>query len=186
MKKLIGFCVLVFAFSACNNKSESSETDEMATEDQAMAYTFDKSNSKLTWTAFKTPEKVGVSGSFDEIMQDGNSFTINTKSVNSGNPERDAKLKSFFFGNLSDSLITGSYGAITDNKMPITLKMNGIEKTFDFAVAENDTATIISGSIDIISDFSGNKALEGIHEACKELHMGKTWSDVSLQVLRSK
>ena len=173
-------------FTACKSGgSEESETSNAVAE-EASAINFDLSKTTLTWTAFKTPEKIGVPGHFDDIQLDGNTFVINANSVNTNNPDRDAKLKQFFFGNLSDSLITGSYGVVTNGMMPVTLKMNGIEKTFDFAVAEADSATVVTGTIDVISDFSGSKALEGINNACKELHQGKTWSDVTLQVIQMK
>jgi polyisoprenoid-binding protein YceI len=184
MKKILFALLAAAVFTSC--KSSSDNTEEITGADEATAYTFDTSNTKLTWTAFKTPDKVGVPGSFDEITLDGNQFTINTYSVNTGAPDRDLKLKTFFFANLSDSLITGSYGVASNGKIPVTLKVNGVEKTFDFNVTEADTATVISGTIDIVSDFSGNKALEAIHEACKELHLGKTWSDVTLQVVQTK
>ncbi len=184
MKRLLIALLAASLFTACNSSSEeSTETTEV---DEAVAYSFDTANTTLTWTAFKTPEKVGVPGTFDDITLNGNSFTINTYSVNSGVPDRDAKIKNFFFGNLSDSLITGSYGTAANGVIPVTLKMNGVEKTFDFALTETDSTTEVSGTIDIISDFSGNAALEGIHEACKELHMGKTWSDVTLKVVQTK
>ncbi|MGR3810788.1 YceI family protein [Jiulongibacter sp. NS-SX5] len=184
MKNLLLALGVAVMMSSCSSSSESEESTTEAAE--ATAYSFDTESTKLTWTAFKTPEKVGVPGSFDDISIDGNSFTINTYSVNTGVPDRDMKIKQFFFGNLSDSLITGSYGAAAEGKIPVTLSMNGVEKTFDFDVVETDTTTVVSGTIDIISDFSGNAALEGIHEACKELHMGKTWSDVTLEVVQAK
>ncbi|UBM60943.1 YceI family protein [Marinilongibacter aquaticus] len=184
-KLLLTLCAVAF-LSACSSSSKSEENAETTEATEATAYSFDLSNTKLKWTAFKTPDKVGVPGTFDDISMEGNSFTINTNSVNTGNPDRDAKLKKFFFGNLSDSLITGSYGAAANGKIPVTISMNGTEKTFDFDVADSDTATVVSGSIDILTDFSGSTALDAIHEACKELHMDKTWPDVSLEVIQTK
>ncbi len=186
MKKILYTFALASIILAC--KSKESSTSETTSEASASMPEFSLDKSKLSWTAFKTPEKVGVSGSFDDISLDNNHFTINTKSVNSGNPERDTKLKEFFFGNLSDSLIVGNYGTVdmATAKIPVTIKMNGIEKTFQFDYSTTDSSNVVSGSIDIVSDFSGNVALEGIHNACKELHMGKTWSDVSLKVETKK
>lgn len=173
-------------FTACKSGDSDESEQSNAVAEEASAINFDLAKTTLTWTAFKTPDKLGVPGHFDDIKLDGNTFVINTKSVNTNNPDRDAKLREFFFGNLSDSLITGSYGVMSAGVMPVTLKMNGIEKTFDFAVTEADTATIVTGTIDVISDFSGSTALEGINNACKELHQGKTWSDVTLQVMQMK
>lgn len=184
MKYLSLFSILVLLASC----SSSTSTEEATIEDVATAEgpNFNLANTTLTWTAFKTEDKIGVSGSFDEIELNGNSFVINTKSVNSGNPDRDPKLSGIFFAAMSDSLITGSYGMPMDNKIPVTLKMNGVEKTFDFDYMENDSSTVVSGSIDMISDFSGNAAFDAIHEACYDLHAGKTWTDVDLKVVAMK
>jgi polyisoprenoid-binding protein YceI len=184
MEKVIYVMFAAAIFVGCNSAETESESTENVSE--ATAHSFDLTKTVLTWTAFKTPDKVGVPGSFDDVMLKGNMFTINAKSVNSNNEIRDEKLKTFFFSNLSDSLITGSYGNVMDGKIPVTIKMNGIEKTFDFDFAENDSSTVVSGSIDILADFSGNAALEAISEACKELHLNKTWSDVNLKVVEIK
>ncbi|MFT6880803.1 MAG: hypothetical protein ACI8UX_002098 [Psychromonas sp.] len=185
MKKVVLGLLVASIFTACSSSS-TSESEETIDVSEASAHNFDITKTSLTWTAYKTPEKIGVPATFDEITLSGNSFIINTKSVNSNNEIRDGKLVKYFFNNLSDSLITGSYGNVTDGVMPVTLKMNGIEKIVDFAVSVSDTATILSGTIDILSDFSGNAALEGIAEACKQLHLNKTWSDVNLQVVELK
>lgn len=182
--KYLFLLALAASITACS--SSSSSTEEEATEIATMEPDFDLAKTTLTWTAFKTPDKIGVSGTFDEIQLNDNSFTINAKSVNSGNIERDPKLRDIFFASMSDSLITGSYGIPSANKIPVTLKMNGVEKTFDFDYMDNDTATIVTGKIDMLADFSGNAAYEAIHKACYELHLGKTWTDVDLKVVTMK
>jgi hypothetical protein len=186
MKKVVLAVFAATVMMACGSSKESESNEVVEEANEASAYNFDLTKSVLTWTAFKTPDKVGVPGTFNDIKLEGNMFTINAKTVNSNNEIRDAKLKTFFFDNLSDSLITGSYGAISNGKIPVTIKMNGIEKTFDFDFIETDTANVVTGSIDILKDFSGNAALEAISEACKELHLNKTWSDVNLQVVERK
>ena len=64
----------------------------------------------MGWTAFKTPEKKGVNGSFDKIMLsvpkksksiesllNHATVIIDTKSVNSKHEARDKKLTDFLF-----------------------------------------------------------------------------------------
>lgn len=183
--------ILAFlVFASCKNEANKGEEKSMTSEEAPMETkvpTYDLAKTTLTWTAFKTPAKAGVKGTFDDISLDGNSFSINTASVNTGEPNiRDPKLVQFFFNKLSNTTISGNYGAPVGNKMPITIKMNGVEKTFDFKYELNDTATVVSGTIDIINDFSGSDALTSINEACKELHEGKTWSDVDIQIVSLK
>lgn len=183
--KYLSLLSLLFIFVSCSSSTDSEETtmEDVAT---AVGTSFDLANTSLTWTAFKTADKIGVSGSFDEIELNGNDFIINAKTVNSGNPDRDPKLRDIFFAAMSDTLITGSYGQPMGDKIPVTLKMNGVEKTFDFDFMENDSSTVVSGTIDMIADFSGNAAYEAIHKACYELHAGKTWTDVDLKVVAMK
>lgn len=189
MKNLL-FILTLFVFFSCNNQSESTEgsgdapTTVESAEMTAPEYNLEKTS--LTWTAFKTPEKVGVSGTFDDITLNGNQFSIDATSVNSGDGIRDPKLVQFFFEKMSNTTISGSYGAPEGSKIPITISMNGVEKSFDFDYEVNDTATLVSGTIDIVSDFSGNAALEAINEACNELHAGKTWTDVDINIVSMK
>lgn len=182
--KYLSIFALCLLLASCSSSSTTEEETEL--EVATMEPTFSLDNTTLTWTAFKTADKIGVSGTFDDIQLTDNSFVINAKSVNSGNPDRDPKLRDIFFANMSDSLITGNYGIPSPNKIPVTLKMNGVEKTFDFDYMDNDTATIVTGSIDMLGDFSGNAAFDAIHEACYELHAGKTWTDVDLKVVSMK
>lgn len=182
--KYLSLLSILFIMASCSTTTSTEETTDAATTEEGL--TFNLANTTLTWTAFKTEEKIGVSGSFDEIELNDNDFIINAKSVNSGNPDRDPKLRDIFFAAMSDSLITGSYGMPSGDKIPVTLKMNGVEKTFDFNFMENDSSTVVSGTIDMIADFSGNAAYEAIHKACYDLHAGKTWTDVDLKVVAMK
>ena len=64
---------------------------------------------KLSWTAFKTPKKVGVGAVFEdfsiksvtassiEALLTHASFKVNVASINSGDKARDAKIIGFFF-----------------------------------------------------------------------------------------
>ncbi|EMG22045.1 YceI-like domain protein [Leptospira interrogans serovar Copenhageni str. LT2050] len=103
MKRIILFyCLTLLPFVA----GFSQETDKNKT----CVYSYDHGNTKFGWKAFKFTEKTGVGGSFDKIevvgTTTGNSFentfkgmkfTIDPNTVNSGNNDRDAKIKSAFF-----------------------------------------------------------------------------------------
>lgn len=189
MKTLIPILSLIVFFSCKNNSAnESAESANLSEDVQpTVVPVYDIDKTTLTWTAFKTEKKVGVKGTFNDITLTDNTFSINTESVDTGEPNiRDPKLVKFFFQTLADSKITGSYGTPKGDKIPMTIKMNGVEKSFDFNYEVNDTATVVTGTIDIVSDFGGSKALESINEACFELHEGKTWSDVDIQIVSLK
>lgn len=153
---------------------------------------------KLEWTAFKTPEKVGVKGTFNTIELNGAkdsgtieedikeaTFKIVPSSVNTTDPLRDGKLKDGFFAMMTGD-ITGKFIDFKEGKATVEITMNGVTVQKEFAYTATGDVLKINGSIDIIADFKGNKAFNSIHELCKELHAGKTWTDVEIAVEISK
>lgn len=160
-------------------------------------------NMIVNFEAYKTPDKIGVKGAFDSVefkpaklsgekLSDifvGSSVVINTKSVNSNNKKRDAKLMKFFFDNLKSENIKGKITEIQPDKtlsdksktgvFIANITMNGVSKDIPLKYTySNDILTAI-GTIDIL-DFNANKALSAINEACYDLHKGKTWSSVTI------
>ncbi|MCM5664183.1 YceI family protein [Galbibacter mesophilus] len=206
MKK-IGFliCALTLVFGASCKQSEKKEASEVETEVTTEVETSAKKealvlNDSLRFTAFKTPKKVGVNGTFTEInlsdynedksnitdILTGAGFSIATASVNSGDPARDAKLKTFFFDNLASDKISGTFKSFDGEKAVVELQMNGVTKDVTFDAHTTDSEVTLKGSIDMIEDFTANKAFQAIHEACKVLHEDKTWTDVELYISVSK
>lgn len=169
---------------------------------KTQAYQLKPNSAKITWTAFKTPKKVGVNGSFDEVLWDfkntphksatanqwvtvveGAAFKIKSMSVNSGNKERDAKLVQYFFNKMTSTEISGQVLKVDHhkNKVQVELNLNGIKKVITFDVQFSAPKLVMTSSIDVL-DFKLKDSLAAIHEACKTLHEGKTWSDVNLKV----
>lgn len=158
----------------------------------ASTYTFVTKASKLTFTAFKTPLKIGVSGSFDDYVLNtktaatqndllrSSSVTINTKSVNSGNKGRDAKLISSFFEVQDVSQIKAKVLQVQNNIADVAISMNNITKTVPMHVAINGDNIELNGVIDL-ADFNMLRSLQSINKACYTLHKGKTWQDVTLK-----
>ncbi len=148
----------------------------------------------VNWKAFKTPKKVGVSGSFDDVVMrlennntaapmaqilHGRTVTINTQSVNSGNPERDAKLVNAFFKMMSGDQITAKILKADENTIKVSIMLNGKtrEVSMDYHYAQETNTTVANGTIDLL-DFAADGPLASINKACYDLHEGKTWSDV--------
>lgn len=200
MKKLI-LILSVIAFASCNNNKSNTTTPqetgvapEIEVENTLLKY--QPTATKLTWTAYKTPDKVGVEGTFNEIVVtntkeseipeevlEGAEFKINTSSANTGDESRDAKVVGLFFNNLVGKEITGSIGKFNDSKVPVTIKMNDKEVTKDFNYTLENTKLVLTGKIDMISDFDSQKGFDLLHDACKQLHLNKTWTDVSIEVI---
>lgn len=168
-------------------------------------YVYDQTSTKLEWKAYKFTEKAGVPGSFDSIQVSGAKrsndpisalrgikFKIKTDSVNSNNPDRDMKIKKYFFNTESKlgKEISGSFQNITGTEsgtVDLILTMNGKKQTvpMTFTLAENKAITLL-GNISV-SDFGLNEGLKALNEVCLELHKGKDgnsvlWPTVDLKV----
>lgn len=157
-------------------------------------YTIKAQDVKLKWTAFKTPLKKGVSGTFNKYgikkRFQGKSlkntltsvrFNIDASSVNTKHEARDKKLSKFFFALMNGKKISGKMTSYNKKVLTVQITMNGVTKDVPLAVKINANEMNASGYIDIF-DFSMGKSLNSINKACFKLHQGKTWSDVKLEL----
>ncbi len=195
MRKI--FLSLLFiglAATSCGKKNTETITEEVVVEGVSTPVTQELSYS-IEWTAFKTPQKVGVKGTFDQVSLTGLNtdatslvdelkgaqFVIVTSSANTGDPARDNTLAMNFFSKMVGN-INGFFGDFKDGKVTVHLTANGIttEKEFTYEATENEVK--LNGSVDIIEDFKANDAFNALHQACGALHEGKTWTDVSIAV----
>ncbi|MCP1994740.1 YceI family protein [Flavobacterium sp. HSC-61S13] len=193
-KKLLTLALIGALVVSCGKKEETKVEELYPTEVTSVSEQKVNLDYTLEWTAFKTPKKVGVKGTFDKIeltdvkeaatlieSLEGAKFTVETPTVNSKDPLRDDKLKAGFFAKMAGN-ITGSFGAFKDGKVAVSITMNGVTKEKSFAYETTDSSVKINGSIDMIADFTANAAFDSIHELCKDLHEGKTWTDVDIAV----
>lgn len=167
------------------------------------SFSYNPAATEFKWTAFKFTEKVGVGGTFDSYqvsgvdaassphaLLSGLKFTIVNDSINSANPERDARLKVNFFkamdepGNINGEIIEIAEGDTGSGKLSLTL--NGIQKTveFNYKIMRGNEIEIWT-SVDL-RDWQLNHALESLNEVCKDLHTGKDglsklWPDVEIR-----
>ncbi len=155
------------------------------------------------WKAYKTPAKVGVGGVFDKVdyqspkksginfseILSGATVTIDKKSVNSKNEGRDAKLVKFFFDQMKGDTITARIidlqpgkrerGKPKTGNMTVAVTMNGITREVPMHYTYDQGTLEAWGVIDLF-DFSASAALQSINKACFDLHLGKTWNDVTI------
>ncbi|MDR0228726.1 MAG: YceI family protein [Flavobacteriaceae bacterium] len=201
-KSLLALALVgVFAVSCGEKKTENSEgqNTDTTTEQTTEAATAKELTHTLEWTAFKTPAKAGVKGTFTEIqlidakaeaatlaegLKDAK-FIVSTATVSTNDAGRDEKLKTEFFAKMVGN-INGFFGEFKDGKVMVNLTMNGVTKEKEFTYTEEGNTIKINGAIDILADFTAKEAFDSLHEACKVLHEGKTWSDVEVAVTISK
>ncbi len=154
---------------------------------------------KITWTGFKYTKKAPVSGTFDKVkftqakeatsmadLLESIEFEIDTRSVNSGNPARDATLKGSVFGFLKvPNVISGKVVSATQLDMAVDMTLN--EKTpMQMSLETKDGKLISTGSLNLL-EHGLKKSYDAVHVACKGLHIGedgvpKTWSTVEIKV----
>jgi hypothetical protein len=147
---------------------------------------YSTNKTEISWTAFKTPKKVGVNGKFDKHTVDAKksksvldliktaSFSIDTTSVNTGNPARDKTIAEYFFKSTSRPLKIS--GKVIDANMEITKVLfiiNGKEREILLNNDIQDSKLILTGNIDVLELGLGEN-LSAIHKACEKLHEGKT------------
>lgn len=193
MKKTIAALALCAAVFVGCKKEEAKKAEEPQLEEVPVAEKVSYLH-KLEWTAYKTPDKIGVSGTFNDIelsgaKDSGNieqdikdaTFKVVTSTVNSKDQERDTKLFNSFFKLMAGD-ITGKFVDFKDGKATIEITMNGVTKQKEFTYTIIGNTIALKGNIDIIADFDGTKAFNSIHELCKELHADKTWTEVDINV----
>lgn len=149
-------------------------------------------NTKVVWNAFKTYEKIGVSGTFDktvftpksgqsiDAMLTSSQITIDTASVNSGNAGRDATLLSSFFKIQNNSTIQAKIISAKEGKGLVEISMNNVKKVIPMNYQIEGEKVLGKGVIDL-GDFAMLPSLNAINKACYDLHAGKTWQDVEIK-----
>lgn len=148
----------------------------------------------VNWTAFKTPMKKGVNGTFRSVVYKGAkqgasltqllkgaSVMIQTNNVDSGNSGRDAKLVQFFFNQMDGQMLEARILDIDEMEKIVLVEvlMNGKGLNVPMAYTYENALFSATGVIDL-GDFNALDALTSINRACYDLHAGKTWQDVNI------
>jgi polyisoprenoid-binding protein YceI len=153
---------------------------------------YDLKELKVDWKAYKTPLKIGVGGTFDNVditatdksstkaFLQSATLTIHTASINSKNAGRDAKLVHYFFEKQNVKAITIKVLSVEKKIIKLAVTMNGITKTVPMKLDLEKDEAEAEGYIDL-ADFKMLPSLQSINKACYDLHQGKTWQDVEIE-----
>jgi hypothetical protein len=172
-------------------------------------FELDPSSVQVSWTAFKTTEKVAVKGSLKEVkVQNARRASTTVPqalsqlkarvaitgegSSQSGNPARDTTLYRHFFKHLAGQggirgQVVSAQGGPESGELRLRLVVSGKQREVPFKYTRTaDGVFLAKGAIDIL-DFGAKKAFEDIHGACENLHRGadgisKTWSEVEVEI----
>ncbi|NHN25072.1 YceI family protein [Flavobacterium jejuense] len=197
-KKIALFAFAMTILTTSCKKEEKTETpvEEIKTE-EVSGLKIVSDSTKVSWTAYKTTDKVAVGGSFKEIelkntqtgntpeaVLEGASFSIPVSSLFTNNEDRDNKLKTIFFAALKNTEMIGGALNFRDGKCFLTLTLNDVTKQMEVPFTYENKKFALNSTINL-DDFGGQTAIEAINKACFELHKGadgvsKTWSDVAI------
>ena len=206
MKNILPIVVLSIALIACNGKSTETTTDSNteAVEATSSSFAYQRAFTKITWTAYKTTTKIGVSGTFKDFevstqvesgsvteLLNGLNANIAVTSVFSDNEERDGKLKSIFFGSMAETeAIVVDFksvnGTDTAGTINVTVAMNGVSKELAGNYTVENNKVIITSSLDL-GDWDASSSVDALNEACDDLHKGedgvsKLWPTVDVTI----
>jgi len=198
--------MLVASYNCKDAKKESkAETEAVSTEQ----FNLVKDSTKISFTAYKTTDKLAVGGQFKKInitssnsgdtaseAMNGTEFSIPVSSLFTNDPTgvRDPKILEFFFGVMENTeLISGVFNMSSEEEASIDVTLNG--KTANIPLDSKKTgenAYTFSGVMKL-ENWDAMGAVASINKACEILHTGpdgvsKTWSEVAVQaeVLLSK
>ncbi len=164
-------------------------------------WSVDKDRIEVTVTGYKFSEKTGVSGKLPGIVIAGpaegvtstgllqkTSFTIDARSINSGDATRDKNLRETFIATMKSPFITGKIlKAAARSRLVAEVTMHGITKevAFNYQININKKLTV-TGRINVL-DFALQPALSSLAKRCAALHTGpdgisKTWPTIDIVV----
>lgn len=155
-------------------------------------YELESKSPVVNWRAFKTPKKIGVDGRFSSVqihtnvgatIQDvvrGATFSVDVKSLTTGNPGRDDKiLRSFFRSKEKILTISGKVTEVTASGTKVIFTIGGKESIVLMNTEVVEDKIKLNGKVDVLS-FGLSENLKAITDACRALHEGVTWPDVEI------
>lgn len=176
---------------------------------ETCTYSIDPTTLNVSWTAFKTMQKVGVGGSFTEVTLESDLSKAGTfqtfmnqidaeiqvgaaTKINTTNPARDQTIFQNFFSHFENKgLIKGKLrnakGTEAAGEVNLILNMNKKILAVPMKYTRDEKGlTVISGAIDV-NDFKLGSALSKLNKACEALHKGpdgvsKTWPQVEIKI----
>lgn len=152
-----------------------------------------KEDIEVSWVAFKTPSKIGVTGYFRDIGVENDlvgtslenlfssiNFNIDSESVDLNDALKNTNMKEAFFRLMSNQYMFGSFDYLSDNNVNLNVNMNNVERIVPMDLTLTEKEIIGHGIIDVY-DFALGDSLLGINTRCYDYHAGKTWSDVEIK-----
>ena len=183
--------IITITLTSCKQKEKAPE----------IKYSFEPKSTTIKWTAYKTTEKLPVSGVFKTVniknknisttakeVINGLEFSIPINSLDTKDKGRDALIINSFFGSMKDTQnLTGKINIDAKGEGTVSLKMNGITKNFPITYVISSQLAEIEATINL-DNWQTKLAIEALNKVCNEKHKGldgisKTWNEVKLNVV---
>lgn len=159
--------------------------------------TVDINQANTKWTAYKTADKVAVSGTFDKIQYklgknlssiagtlEGATATIDPLTVNLNDEVKNTNVRESFFAKfMKKDMIKVTFRNVIEGKdqgsMLASVNMNGktVKVPMQYTIKEGMLEA--KGVLDIL-EFGAKDAFNSLATTCHDLHNGLTWSQVEI------
>lgn len=199
--KLIALGMILITAISCKDSKKSTEEKTPETPTMSATYSVVNDSTKVSFTAYKTTEKLPVHGTFKEITLtntgqgktafealNGTKFSIPVSSLftNDATGTRDPKILKFFFGIMKNTeLISGEFKVSGENTCSIDVTLNGKTANIPLKYTSNSDTSLSFDGVMNLENWDGLAAVSSINNACKVMHTGKdgiskTWSEVAV------
>lgn len=194
--------VLITSYNCKENKKESEKNIDEVELVSSEKFSLVQDSIKVSFTAYKTSEKLPVGGQFTKInitnsnssstikgALKGTSFSIPVSSLftNDATKTRDPKILEFFFGVLENTeLISGVFNLSESGQPSIDVTLNGKTENIVLEGEKTSELSYIFKGVMNLEDWDALAAVSSLNKACEALHTGedgvsKTWSEVAVQ-----
>ena len=200
MKYSLQFFLSIFLFSvfiSCNQDNRKSS--KAIIKPMPCMYGFNEEETKVSWNAYKTTDKIMVAGYFDSLTTDrtgmtyrtikefvnGIKFSINSSSSLSGDVARDMSVRDYFFNLFTENFeINGTLEVVSQKLITAHLDIYGVDTRVPLSYNISEGILFMKGSVSL-NEIGAINAYNSIHEKCIDLHRGpdgisKTWDTVDI------
>ncbi|QTE23819.1 YceI family protein [Polaribacter cellanae] len=202
--KNTAYIILIFVlslnFTACKSEKKTNTKETSTAKKSSAVFSLKEATNEVNFTAYKTSEKVPVTGQFKTVnitsgglgntikeAINNTEFSIPVSSIFTKDSSRDYKIKKFFFGVMDQTkLLSGKLVIENDSIGYANIKMNGVTEKVPFTYTITNKTFAMKANMDV-TNWNATKALASLNKICEALHTGsdgvsKTWSDVALNI----
>jgi hypothetical protein len=204
MKKIAFMFIsaMLIVFTSCKDIKKSQESTNLETSSETTEmFSLVKDSTKVSFTAYKTTEKLPVNGKFEKInftktksgstaidALNGTEFSIPVSSLftNDATGTRDPKILEFFFGVMKNTELISGVFKVENEQSSIDITLNGETQNIPLTYEMDGDSKITFNGVMELENWNALDAVSSINKACEVLHTGKdgvskTWSEVALK-----